>query len=99
MMQPITKWAIQADCAERIPELIAMGFHKALGGRPGPVYIDLPLDVLREEIEEIEVRPAIRGAAAGAAAGRSAADRAGGRAAARRGAAAADRRQGPALGR
>ena len=62
MMQPITKWAIQADCAERIPELIAMAFHKALSGRPGPVYIDLPLDVLREEIEEIEVRPAIRGA-------------------------------------
>ena len=40
-----------------------MGFHKALSGRPGPVYIDLPLDVLREEIEEIEVRPAIRAAA------------------------------------
>ncbi len=60
MMQPITKWAIQADSAERIPELIAMGFHKALSGRPGPVYIDLPLDVLREEVEEIEVRPAIR---------------------------------------
>ena len=59
MMQPITKWAIQADSAERIPELIAMGYHKALSGRPGPVYIDLPLDVLREEVEDIEIRHAI----------------------------------------
>ncbi len=59
MMQPITKWAIQADSAARIPELIAMGFHKALSGRPGPVYIDLPLDVLREEVEDIDVRRAI----------------------------------------
>lgn len=59
MMQPITKWAIQADSAERIPELIAMGYHKALSGRPGPVYIDLPLDVLREEVEDIEIRRAI----------------------------------------
>ncbi|MYE46956.1 MAG: thiamine pyrophosphate-binding protein [Chloroflexi bacterium] len=59
MMQPITKWAIQADSAARIPELIAMGYHKALSGRPGPVYIDLPLDVLREEVEDIEIRRAI----------------------------------------
>ncbi|MYA20264.1 MAG: thiamine pyrophosphate-binding protein [Chloroflexi bacterium] len=59
MMQPITKWAIQADSAARIPELIAMGYHKALSGRPGPVYIDLPLDVLREEVEDIDVRRAI----------------------------------------
>ena len=37
MMAPVTKWAAQIDSAERIPEMIAMGFRKALSGRPGPV--------------------------------------------------------------
>lgn len=56
MMKPITKWAVQVDSAERIPELIAMGFKKAMSGRPGPVYIDLPADVLQAKVDEENVR-------------------------------------------
>ena len=63
MMAPVTKWAAQIDSAERIPEMIAMGFRKALSGRPGPVYLDLPADVLQAEVDEERVRPAPEGPA------------------------------------
>ncbi|HZU76480.1 MAG TPA: thiamine pyrophosphate-binding protein [Dehalococcoidia bacterium] len=55
MMRPVTKWQAQATAPERIPELIAMGIHKAYSGRPGPVYIDLPSDVLNATVDEERV--------------------------------------------
>lgn len=42
----MVKWAAQIDCAERIPEFISRAFHVALSGRPGPVVLALPEDVL-----------------------------------------------------
>ncbi len=62
MMKPVTKWAVQVDTAARIPEIIAAGFRKAMSGRPGPVYIDLPSDVLAARVDE-ERLPPIPGAA------------------------------------
>jgi len=62
MMQSITKWSVRADRAERIPELIARAHHVAMSGRPGPVYVDLPSDVLSATIDESRVRPAGRAA-------------------------------------
>lgn len=56
MMRPITKWAAQVDRAARIPEIISMAFQKAISGRPGPVYVDLPADVLQETVDEEQVR-------------------------------------------
>lgn len=55
MMKPVTKWAVQVDSAKRIPELIAMAFQRAMAGRPGPVYVDLPSDVLQAQVDEDEV--------------------------------------------
>src|SRR5204863_1776475 len=43
------KAVVQADAAERLPELIARAFYTAAAGRPGPVVVALPEDVLAEE--------------------------------------------------
>lgn len=45
---PIAKWATEIDDAARIPELISRAFHVAMSGRPGPVVIALPEDMLTE---------------------------------------------------
>ncbi|MBI4287686.1 MAG: thiamine pyrophosphate-binding protein [Chloroflexi bacterium] len=55
MMKPITKWAARAARTERIPEYVAMAFRYAQGNRPGPVYLDLPGDILHGRVEEAEV--------------------------------------------
>lgn len=56
MFRPITKMSVQVETAARIPEYMAMAFRKARSGRPGPVYLNLPSDVLSDEVEEEEVR-------------------------------------------
>ena len=37
---------------ERIPEMVETAFRQATTGRPGPVYLDLPGDVLGETVDE-----------------------------------------------
>ena len=46
MIKPVTKW--QATCYEtkRIPEYLALAFRQATLGRPGPVFLELPPDIL-----------------------------------------------------
>ncbi len=44
----LAKWAAQIDDARRIPELVARAFHVAMSGRPGPVVLALPEDVLTD---------------------------------------------------
>jgi acetolactate synthase-1/2/3 large subunit len=46
MFGSVVKWAAQIDHAERIPEYIARAFRVALSGRPGPVVLALPEDML-----------------------------------------------------
>lgn len=55
IMRPVTKWAERVLDPRRIPEMIAAAFHHARSGKPGPVYLDLPGDVLHERIEEEDV--------------------------------------------
>ena len=43
---PIAKWAVEVDDAERLPEIVSRAFATALSGRPGPVVIALPEDML-----------------------------------------------------
>jgi len=43
-----TKWATEIDDVRRIPEILARAFHVAQQGRPGPVVIGLPEDMLLE---------------------------------------------------
>lgn len=56
LMRPVTKWAMQVDTAERIPEYVAMAVRVAYAGRSGPVYIDVPADVLQAQVDESRVR-------------------------------------------
>ena len=46
MFGPVAKWVAEIDAPERIPELIARAFAVATSGRPGPVVLSLPEDVL-----------------------------------------------------
>src|SRR6185312_13073339 len=46
MYGSVAKWAAQVDRADRIPEYVAHAFRVAMSGRPGPVVIALPEDVL-----------------------------------------------------
>ena len=49
---PITKWSTTVHRADRLPELVARALRVATSGRPGPVMLALPADVLGEEIED-----------------------------------------------
>src|SRR5438874_10242929 len=53
--KPITKWSVQATDPKRVPELVSIAVRQALGGRPGPVYLDMPGDILYKQVDEDEV--------------------------------------------
>src|SRR4029078_6304561 len=44
----MAKWATEIDDPSRIPEIVSRAFHTACNGRPGPVVIALPGDMLRD---------------------------------------------------
>ena len=48
---PIAKWAARIDDARRIPEYVARAYRVATAGRPGPVVLAIPEDMLRDEVE------------------------------------------------
>jgi acetolactate synthase-1/2/3 large subunit len=52
VFKPITKWAARVYDAKRIPEMVAMAYRQATTGKPGPVYLDMPGDVLGDTLEE-----------------------------------------------
>lgn len=47
----LTKWSRLVQSIEELPAVIAEAFHWARSGRPGPVVIDIPTDVLKAKIE------------------------------------------------
>ncbi|MFJ1759366.1 glyoxylate carboligase [Amycolatopsis sp. NPDC088138] len=49
--KPVTKWAVQVKEAAQLPWIFREAFRIARSGRPGPVLIDLPIDVQKQEIE------------------------------------------------
>jgi len=57
MFGPIAKWATQIDDARRVPEYMARAFRVATSGRPGPVVIALPEDMLTDVVEAVDARP------------------------------------------
>jgi thiamine pyrophosphate-dependent acetolactate synthase large subunit-like protein len=55
VFRPVTKWADRIYDARRIPEIVATAFRQAMTGRLGPVYLDLPGDILGEKVDEDKV--------------------------------------------
>jgi acetolactate synthase-1/2/3 large subunit len=49
LMKPITKWSATCPSAARIPEYVAIAFRHALAPPRGPVYLELPADILFED--------------------------------------------------
>ena len=52
MMKPVVKAAYRIDMAQRVPEYVSLAFREALDGKKGPVYLDLPGDVLAHKVDE-----------------------------------------------
>src|SRR2546430_5628245 len=57
MFGPMTKWVAQIDDARRIPEFISRAFFTATSGRPGPVVLALPEDMLTDTAEVPDAPP------------------------------------------
>ncbi len=51
MFAPLAKWAAEISDTSRIPEYVARAAHTALSGRPGPVVLSLPEDMLSAQID------------------------------------------------
>lgn len=57
----VTKWAEQVTCADAIPDALRRAFTQVRNGRPRPVLVEIPTDVLPEEVPEpLAYRPAPR---------------------------------------
>jgi acetolactate synthase-1/2/3 large subunit len=48
MFGGMAKWVVEIDQPQRIPELVSRAFHVAVSGRPGPVIVSLPEDMLAQ---------------------------------------------------
>lgn len=58
MFGQMAKWVAEIDDPARVPEFISHAFHLALSGRPGPVVLALPEDMLTEEVPAVLETPA-----------------------------------------
>src|ERR1700691_2176486 len=50
--RPITKWAARFDTAASVPDQLRRAFQKMRSGRPGPVVLEMPGDVLTEQFDD-----------------------------------------------
>ena len=57
MFGTVAKWAAEVDQIERLPEYISRAFHIAVSGRPGPVVLALPEDMLSGFADVADLHP------------------------------------------
>ena len=55
IIRPMTKWAATVHRIERIPEYLSMAFRHAVQGQPGPTYLEIPFELMVDEVEETQV--------------------------------------------
>ncbi len=55
VLRPFTKWARSCHDVRRIPEYLAAAYRQAGRGRPGPVYLEIPYDVMESKVGSGEV--------------------------------------------
>jgi acetolactate synthase-1/2/3 large subunit len=63
MAQPITKAAWQVRAPEELPEILERAFDLALAGRPGPVLLDVPMDIQNTKLDVPEPQSHLQGTA------------------------------------
>ena len=63
IMKPCTKWSDRVYNLKRIPEQVNNAFQHAMSGKPGPVYLDFPGDILYAKIPEEQVDWSLSGRA------------------------------------
>ena len=56
LMRSITKWSTTVPESRRIPDYLTTAFRKAQTGVPGPVFLEMPLDILMDYVDELGVR-------------------------------------------
>ena len=52
IMRGCTKWSQQVLNVSRIPQIVNTAFQKSMAGKPGPVYLDFPGDILYQKVPE-----------------------------------------------
>lgn len=52
LLRPITKWSVHVADTKRIPEILTRAVREAMSGRPGPVFVEMPFDVLGNWVDE-----------------------------------------------
>ena len=57
LFAPLAKWVAEIESANRIPEYVLRAFQVATSGRPGPVVLALPEDVLAEQSDACDTQP------------------------------------------
>lgn len=55
-LKPVTKFSEQVKRVERIPEYVAIAFRHATSGVPGPVYLEIPIDIVGGSTDESDVK-------------------------------------------
>lgn len=55
LMRPITKWACTVPEGRRLPEYVSMAFRTATTGLPGPVFLEMPIDLLFDTYDEQKI--------------------------------------------
>jgi len=56
IIKPLTKMSRTVYQTERIPDYIAMAFRHSLAGRPGPVYLEIPMDIFFNEVDDSTIQ-------------------------------------------
>ncbi len=55
LFAPVTKLALRIDSPKRIPEIFRLALRTAMTGRKGPVFLDIPRDVLNDQVVDMEL--------------------------------------------
>lgn len=55
MAAPVVKWAHRVTAIREIPRLVGLAVRKAVTGTPGPVLVDIPIDILFDTVDEATV--------------------------------------------
>ena len=56
MAAPVTKWSKLVTDVKRVPDYVATAFRQATSGKPGPVHLSIPRDIMEGKVEESEVK-------------------------------------------